>query len=87
MKILFKKNIIQSFQGISKERKYPNFREKLKIINFKYNLNSKDNNNNSIDSKSNNFKKETNNNTFAKSTVGDSRTKKENETGKIFRVY
>ena len=54
MKILFKKNFIQSFQGISKEQKYPKFREKLKIINFKYNLNSKDNNNNSIDSKSNN---------------------------------
>ena len=83
MKILFKKNFIQSFQGISKEQKYPKLREKLKIINFKYNLNSKDNNNNSIDSKSNNFKKEINNNTFAKSKIFGYSTEKTDYSSKF----
>ena len=69
----------QSFHGISQEQRNPKFREKIKITNFKYNLNSKDNN--SIDFKSN--KKETNNNTFAKSKIFGYSTEKTDYSSKF----
>ena len=61
----------QSFHGISHVQRYPKFREKMKITNFKYNLNSKDNN--SIDFKSN--KQEINNNNFKSKIFGYSTEK------------
>ena len=69
----------QSFHGISQVQRYPKFREKMKITNFKYNLNSKDNN--SIDFKSN--KQEINNNNFAKSKIFGYSTEKTDYSSKF----
>jgi hypothetical protein len=79
MKIFFKKNMNQSFHGISQVQRYPKFREKMKITNFKYNLNSKDNN--SIDFKSN--KQEINKNKFAKSKIFGYSTEKTDYSSKF----